>query len=294
MSRPARKNKRMLRRLRRVGVLGGSFNPAHEGHLYISRLALKNLGLDEIWWMVSPQNPLKSPRGMAPFAQRMKSARAMARDPRVKVTGIEQRLGTRYTADSLRALKSRFPRLKFVWLMGADNLSEIPRWEEWTAIFEAVPIAVFNRPTYSLRALSGKAAQRFARYRLRLRQAKSLAGSKPPAWIFFDARPHPASATSIRQARGAGIKQAQSAGSTKAQKTAKVGTKKKAKARVTKAKPKIGKAKSLARKTRANKVSKSRKTKVKKFKRAKRTATKISRAIKINRKTRIKKSKRRK
>ncbi len=293
MSGPARKSKR-ARRLRRVGVLGGSFNPAHEGHLYISRLALKNLGLDEIWWMVSPQNPLKSPRGMAPFAQRMKSARAMARDPRVKVTGIEQRLGTRYTADSLRALKSRFPRLKFVWLMGADNLSEIPRWEEWTAIFEAVPIAVFNRPTYSLRALSGKAAQRFARYRLRLRQAKSLAGSKPPAWIFFDARPHPASATSIRQARGAGIKQAQSAGSTKAQKTAKVGIKKKAKARVTKAKPKIGKAKSLARKTRANKVSKSRKTKVKKFKSAKRTATKISRAIKINKKTRIKKSKRRK
>ena len=193
--RPARKSKRARRRLRRVGVLGGSFNPAHEGHLYISRLALKNLGLDEIWWMVSPQNPLKSPRGMAPFAQRMKSAKAMAQDPRVKVTGIEQRLGTRYTADSLRALKSRFPRLKFVWLMGADNLSEIPRWEEWTAIFKAVPIAVFNRPTYSLRALGGKAAQRFARYRLRLRQAKSLAGSKPPAWIFFDTRPHPASAT---------------------------------------------------------------------------------------------------
>jgi len=226
----------------------------------------------------------------------MKSARAMAQDPRVKVTGIEQRLGTRYTADSLRALKSRFPRLKFVWLMGADNLSEIPHWEEWTAIFEAVPIAVFNRPTYSLRALGGKAAQRFARYRLRLRQAKNLAGSKPPAWIFFDTRPHPASATSIRQARSAGIRQARSAGNTKAQNAAKAGKMKKAKARVTKAKPKIGKAKpkSLARKTRANKVSKGRKTKVKKFKRAKRTATKISKAVKINKKTRIKKSKRRK
>ena len=277
--RPARKSKRARRRLRRVGVLGGSFNPAHEGHLYISRLALKNLGLDEIWWMVSPQNPLKSPRGMAPFAQRMKSAKAMAQDPRVKVTGIEQRLGTRYTADSLRALKSRFPRLKFVWLMGADNLSEIPRWEEWTTIFEAVPIAVFNRPTYSLRALSGKAAQRFARYRLRLRQAKSLAGSKPPAWIFFDTRPHPASATSIRKAR---IK--------KARKAAKSGSGKKTKLRATKAKTKTRKtkAKSLARKIRTSKISKSRKTKINKFKKAKRTAAKIKKI------TKTKKSKRRK
>jgi len=294
MLRPALKRKRVFRRLRRVGVLGGSFNPAHEGHLYISRLALKSLGLDEIWWMVSPQNPLKSPRGMAPFAQRMKSAQAMARDPHIKVTGIEQRLGTRYTADSLRALKSRFPRLKFVWLMGADNLSEIPRWEEWTAIFEAVPIAVFNRPTYSLRALGGKAAQRFARYRLRLRQAKNLAGSKPPAWIFFDGRPHPASATSIRQARSAGTKQERNAGSKKARKTTKSRNPKKAKARVTNAK--IGKAKSknLARKTRANKIPKSRKTKIKKVQSIRRTPTKTDKAPKTKRIAKTKKSKRRK
>jgi len=189
-----------------VGVLGGSFNPAHEGHLHISRLALKRLGCDEIWWMVSPQNPLKPVAGMAPFPARLDSARAMARDPRIKVTDIERRLGTRYTADTLAALKRRFPRVRFIWLMGADNLIEIPRWEEWATIFEAVPIAVFTRPTYSFRALCGKAAQRFRRFRLRPHEARLLALRRPPAWVFLGGRAHPASATSIRAARKRGTR----------------------------------------------------------------------------------------
>jgi nicotinate-nucleotide adenylyltransferase len=179
-------------------LLGGSFNPAHEGHRHISLQALKRLGLDEIWWMVSPQNPLKPQHGMAPFPARLRSARAMARHPRIKVTGIEARLGTRYTADTLKALKRRFARARFVWLMGADNLIQIPRWEEWTAIFAAVPIAVFDRPSYSLRARGSKAAQRFSRSRLPVREAGRLAQRHPPAWVFLDGRTHPASASSIR------------------------------------------------------------------------------------------------
>ena len=132
---------------RRVGLLGGSFNPAHEGHLHISRLALDHLGLDELWWLVSPRNPMKPARGMASFDERLAGARTVAADPRIAVSGIERRLGTRYTADTLRALGARFPRIAFVWVMGADNLAQISRWKDWTAIFEAVPIAVFDRPS---------------------------------------------------------------------------------------------------------------------------------------------------
>jgi nicotinate-nucleotide adenylyltransferase len=184
-----------------VGLLGGSFNPAHEGHRYISLQALKKLGLDEIWWMVSPQNPLKPVRGMAPFAERLEAARKIANHPRIKVTGIERHLGTRYTADTLRALKKRLPRGRFVWLMGADNLIEIPRWDEWAVIFKTVPIAVFDRPTYSLRARGSKAAQRFHRSEISPRRAKFLPLMRPPAWVFLGGRTNPASATSIRAAR---------------------------------------------------------------------------------------------
>lgn len=187
--------------MHRVGLLGGSFNPAHDGHLFVSREALKRLDLDEIWWMVSPQNPLKPERGMAPFRTRLESAKRLSRNHHIRVTGIEQRLGTRYTADTLRALKRRFPRTRFVWLMGADNLFQIPHWEEWETIFKSAPIAVFNRPTYSLRALAGQAAQRFRHARVGERAARRLARMRPPAWAFFHTRPHPASATSIRAAR---------------------------------------------------------------------------------------------
>lgn len=183
---------------RRVGLLGGSFNPAHEGHCHISLLALNRLKLDEIWWLVSPQNPLKPVAGMAPLAQRMATARAMARDRRIKVTDIETALGTQYTADTIAALQRHFPRLDFVWLMGADNLRQIARWDRWQGIFRSVPIAVFDRPAYSLSALNAKAAQRFAASRVAAEAAAGLVGRRPPAWTFIRCRLHPASATQIR------------------------------------------------------------------------------------------------
>jgi nicotinate-nucleotide adenylyltransferase len=182
----------------RVGLLGGSFNPAHAGHRHISLLALKLLQLDELWWVVSPQNPLKSTADMAPFAKRLEQARRTANHPRIRVTAIEARLNTRYTADTLHALRKRFPHTRFVWIMGADNLAQIPHWERWTEIFGQVPIAVFDRATYSFRALAGKAARRFANRRIDTRHAVDLADLRPPAWVYFHARRHPASASSIR------------------------------------------------------------------------------------------------
>jgi nicotinate-nucleotide adenylyltransferase len=190
-------------RRRRVGLLGGSFNPAHGGHLHISREALKRLDLDEVWWLVSPQNPLKPRAGMRSLEERLAGARALARHPRIKVTDIERRLGTAYTADTLAALKRRFPRLRFVWLMGADNLLQIPKWERWRNVFELVPIAVFARPSYSLSSLSGPAARRYARRRVPLRDARRLADTEPPAWVFLPIRLDARSATEIRSRRGA-------------------------------------------------------------------------------------------
>jgi nicotinate-nucleotide adenylyltransferase len=189
---------------KRVGLLGGSFNPAHGGHLHISREALKRLKLDEVWWLVSPQNPLKPSAGMGPLEDRLAAARAVVtRHPRIKVTDIEARLGTIYTADTLAALKRRFPKIRFVWLMGADNLSQISRWERWENIFELVPIAVFARPSYSLRSLSGPAARRYARRRVPLAKARKLVETDPPAWVFLPVRLDARSATDIRSGRGA-------------------------------------------------------------------------------------------
>lgn len=188
----------------RIGLLGGSFNPAHAGHRHISLYALKALGLDQVWWLVSPQNPLKSTRGMASLPERMTEARRVARHPRIQVTAIERDLGTRYTADTLAELKRRFPRTRFVWLMGADNLRQIPRWRHWTRIFRLVPVAVLARPTYSMNALGGIAAQRYARRRVKEHRAKGLAGQTTPAWIFLRNPLHPASATAIRRARARG------------------------------------------------------------------------------------------
>ena len=187
---------------RRVGLLGGSFNPAHAGHRHISELALKQLNLDEIWWLVSPQNPLKPSKGMAPLAARLASAIRHSRHPRMRATAVEEELGTRYTADTLRALLRRFPRTHFVWLMGADNLRQISHWEDWSSIFHLVPIAVFARPAYDLSALAGKAAIRFKRSRRFLRRAGRLASRTPPVWVFFHSRLHPASGTSIRSGDG--------------------------------------------------------------------------------------------
>ncbi len=186
----------------RIGLLGGSFNPAHEGHLHISRLALEELRLDQVWWLVAPQNPLKSADDMAPFATRLALAeKATAEDTRIVVTGIEQELGTRYTLDTVRALKKKYPEARFVLVMGADLLAELPKWKGWRSLFRTVPIAVFARPTYSLRALSGTAARRFARFRIKWYRAGSLAAKRPPVWAFLHTRPNAQSATKIRARR---------------------------------------------------------------------------------------------
>jgi nicotinate-nucleotide adenylyltransferase len=193
---PAVENRR-----RRVGLLGGSFNPAHEGHLHISRLALDELGLDELWWLVSPQNPLKPAAGMAPAAERLAGARAVARDRRIVVTDIERELGTRYTVDTMAALKKRFPGHRFVWVAGADIMPELHRWKNWRRLFRTVAIAVFARPTYSFRVMSSIAARRFAAHRIPENRARRLAGMRLPAWVFLKTPVHPASATQIRKAR---------------------------------------------------------------------------------------------
>ena len=182
----------------RVGLLGGSFNPAHQGHRYISLEALKRLGLDRLWWLVSPQNPLKSSDGMAPLADRVARAREIAAHPRITVTAIERRLRARYTADTLEALTEAYPGTRFVWIMGADNLIQIQRWQKWQQIFHTVPIAIFARPSYSVRAIGSLAAHRFAPNRVDMARAERLADLEPPSWCFLHLKAHPASATALR------------------------------------------------------------------------------------------------
>ena len=179
-------------------MLGGSFNPAHVGHRHISLCALHQLRLDEVWWLVSPQNPLKPVDGMASLESRIAGAVRVANHPRIRVSGLESRLGTRYTADTLRVLVRRFPAARFVWLMGADNLTQIPRWDRWATIFATVPVAVFDRSPYSYKALAGKAARRFGDARISPNRAARLANLAPPAWVFVHQPRHPASATAIR------------------------------------------------------------------------------------------------
>lgn len=181
-----------------IGLLGGSFNPAHDGHRYISLQALKLLQLDEIWWLVSPLNPLKEASGMASYERRMASAQAVARHPKIRVSSIEKEIHTRYTADTIEKLQKLYPDVNFVWLMGADNLVSFHRWDHWRTIMHSVPIAVFARKNYALRALHGKAARMYHLYRRLPEDAPMLARMKPPAWMFLPIRRHPASATEIR------------------------------------------------------------------------------------------------
>ena len=183
----------------RIGLLGGSFNPAHEGHVHISLQALKALQLDRVWWLVSPQNPLKSSRGMAPLADRLQTARKVARHPKITITDIERRLGTRFTADTLRALKQRYPQVRFVWLMGADNMIQLPRWRQWRQIVATVPIAIYPRDRLMLKAQLGLAAASFPHARVAAEEAGHLASLAAPALLFLGGREHPASATAIRR-----------------------------------------------------------------------------------------------
>jgi nicotinate-nucleotide adenylyltransferase len=181
-------------------LLGGSFNPAHAGHLHVSREALRRLDLDDIWWLVSPQNPLKPAEGMAGYVERVAAARSVARaDRRVRVSDLEVRLRTRYSADTLRLMRKLCPLTKFVWLMGADNLAQITAWDRWTAIYAVIPIAIFARKPYDNKALLGVAAHRYAYCRVPEALAARLAFRRSPAWVFLRSRHHPASATAIRR-----------------------------------------------------------------------------------------------
>ena len=151
------------RRRARIGLLGGSFNPAHDGHRHVAQLALRALGLDAVWLMVSPGNPLKPARGMMPFAKRLASARAMAAPPRILASDIEARLGTRITWQTLEGLRRRFPRVEFVLIIGADNLVQLPRWNRWRRLVARTRLAVLPRPGSTRQALAGRAARRVQR-----------------------------------------------------------------------------------------------------------------------------------
>jgi nicotinate-nucleotide adenylyltransferase len=196
----------------RIGLLGGSFNPAHPGHRHVADRALRSLRLDQVWLLVSPGNPLKPARGMAPLARRLDSARAQADGHRILATDIEARLGTRFTVDTLAALARRFRRVRFVLLIGADNLVQLPLWKRWRCIARRVPIAVLPRPGETRRALYGQAARTLARHRRHpaallspgLGSAAGLSAGRAHApWAMVPAREHPASATAIRASGGA-------------------------------------------------------------------------------------------
>ncbi len=181
--------------------MGGSFNPAHDGHRHVSIEALKRLKLDEVWWLVTEQNPLKPVKGMAPFAARLKAAASFARHPRIRVLDIEARLGTHYTSDTVKALSFIFPHTRFVWLMGADNLAQIRHWEHWRDIYATVPIAVLARPGYCRAALAELAARRFGKARIGASASRGLARMTPPAWVFLWAKYDSSSATELRAGR---------------------------------------------------------------------------------------------
>lgn len=186
---------------RRIGLLGGSFDPAHAGHVEISLAALKRLRLDRVWWIVTPGNPLKSRTDMAPHAERMTRARALVSDPRIAITGFEADLGSPpYTAGTLAFLVRRFPAARFVWIMGADNLAQLHRWKDWRSIARAMPFAAADRPGWRLKALSAPGARALAGSRLPERRAAGLPSRRPPAWVFLTGRLNPLSSTQLRAA----------------------------------------------------------------------------------------------
>ncbi len=184
----------------RIGLLGGSFDPPHAGHLHLSREALKRFRLDRVIWLVSPGNPLKA-HGPAPLPERMAAARAMIAHPRIAVSDIEARIGTRYTADTIRALQRRFPRVAFTWLMGADNLAQFDRWEDWRGIAASVPLGILARPGSRMAALHAPAARILRPARLPQDAAGLLPGQTPPAWCFVNMPMSPLSSSAIRAGR---------------------------------------------------------------------------------------------
>jgi nicotinate-nucleotide adenylyltransferase len=183
-----------------TGLLGGSFNPAHRGHRHISLQAIRRLGLDEMWWLVSPGNPLKPARGMAPLAARYASARAAARHAPIRPTFIEAELGTRYTIDTLRRLVRRYPRRHFVWVMGADNLAQFHLWRDWRSIARTVPIAVVTRSGYDAEALKAPAMGWLRRFVRPAAEARNWTSWSLPSLVLLDLPPDPSSATAVRAA----------------------------------------------------------------------------------------------
>lgn len=191
-----------MKHRRAVGLLGGSFNPAHEGHREISLLALKRLALSEVWWLVSPGNPLKDRAELAPFEQRRQRAEEIADHPRIRISSFERQAGLTYTHDTLKALIAARPELRFVWLMGADNLAGFHRWQRWVEIFFLLPIAAIDRPGYRYAAIASPAARRFGQNRLEESDAEILATATPPAWVYLGGLLNPVSSTRLRAEAG--------------------------------------------------------------------------------------------
>jgi len=186
----------------RIGLLGGSFNPPHLAHRTISQFAIKRLRLDRVWWLVSPGNPLKDNGRLHELEERAQAARDMAADPRIDVTCLESVIGTRYTVDTINYLRRRACGLRFVWIMGADNLAQFHRWQHWQRIATQVPIAVIDRPPQSFRALAAPAAQALAPYRLPENEAGRLADHPAPAWVFLSGLKLNLSSTTLRNPDG--------------------------------------------------------------------------------------------
>jgi nicotinate-nucleotide adenylyltransferase len=184
--------------MQRIGLLGGSFNPAHIGHRRMSLAAMEALGLDEIWWLVSPGNPLKPGAGMAPFEARLASARLMARRSRILVSGFEAKAGTRYTVDTIEALLARYPRKQFIWLMGADTVAQFHQWKDWRRLVRMVPIAVLSRPGYDDDARAARAMGWLRRFVHPAAMARSWTDWSAPAIIFLRLPPDRTSATRLR------------------------------------------------------------------------------------------------
>ena len=185
----------------RIGLFGGSFNPPHEAHRAASMLALKRLGLDRVWWLVTPGNPLKENSKLPPLTKRITAAREVAASPLIEVTGIEAELGTKYTYETVTRLRQRLPGVNFVFVVGADNLSQLHRWERWRELAETIPIAVVDRPEFELSSLAAPAAVAFTRFRIADSQAQALPGLRPPAWVFLRGLKSELSSTALRKLR---------------------------------------------------------------------------------------------
>ena len=185
----------------RIGLFGGTFDPPHEAHLAACLLAMKKLRLDRVWWLVTPGNPLKDTRGLAPLAERMAAARVLASHPRINITDLEAGIGTRYTHETILYLRKRCPGVRFVWIMGADNLRSFHRWQRWRGIAGLVPIAVVDRLGPSLYATASLAGQALARYRVPESAAWSLPTRRPPAWVYIHGLKSPLSSTALRAKR---------------------------------------------------------------------------------------------